>query len=172
VPREERPPSLLGERPRRGHAGHYVELFAEERVAATLWPGPGGGPRTAEQARAILRGDIEHWRRLAFGPGPFFTASAREFVGRGGLASTSAAGVQEIELLYAVRPELWGQGHAGRIAALSLQRARALGLSEVVGHTLLTNIASRRVLERAGFAFERVIEHAGLPHWYGRRTLR
>ena len=39
-----------------------------------------------------------------------------------------------------------------------------LGLGEIVAFTLPTNIASRRVMEKSGFAYEREIVHAGLPH--------
>jgi RimJ/RimL family protein N-acetyltransferase len=52
-----------------------------------------------------------------------------------------------------------------------VDRARHLGLPEVVGFTMTTNIASQRVLEKAGLRFERVLEHAGLPHWFGRLPL-
>ena len=46
-----------------------------------------------------------------------------------------------------------------------------IGLPEVVGFTLTTNVASQRVLEKAGVVYERVLEHAGLPHWFGRLPL-
>ncbi len=41
-------------------------------------------------------------------------------------------------------------------------RPRAVG-------TLPDNLASRRVMGKAGFAYEREIEHAGLPHVLYRR---
>lgn len=36
--------------------------------------------------------------------------------------------------------------------------------AELVAFTLPHNAASRRVMEKAGFAYERDTEHAGLPH--------
>ena len=39
-----------------------------------------------------------------------------------------------------------------------------LDLEEVVAFTLPDNIASRRVMEKAGFAYDRDIQRAGLPH--------
>jgi RimJ/RimL family protein N-acetyltransferase len=45
-----------------------------------------------------------------------------------------------------------------------------LDLAELVGFTLSTNRASVRVMEKVGFAFERAIVHANLPHMLYRRT--
>jgi ribosomal-protein-alanine N-acetyltransferase len=39
-----------------------------------------------------------------------------------------------------------------------------LGLDRLVAFTLPDNVASRRVMEKSGFIYERHIEHAGLPH--------
>ena len=35
---------------------------------------------------------------------------------------------------------------------------------DLIAFTLPDNLASRRVMEKAGFAYEREILHAGLPH--------
>jgi [ribosomal protein S5]-alanine N-acetyltransferase len=53
----------------------------------------------------------------------------------------------------------------------SVEVSYAVRRDEVVGFTMTTNIASQRVLEKAGLSFERVLKHAGLPHWFGRLTL-
>ena len=71
-------------------------------------------------------------------------------------------------MAYAVRSDAWGRGYATEMALLAVAHARRLGLADVVGFTATTNRASRRVLERAGFRFESLIDHAGLPHWLGR----
>ncbi len=39
-----------------------------------------------------------------------------------------------------------------------------LGLAEVLCYTLQTNRAPRRVMEKAGFGYERDVVHAGLPY--------
>ena len=47
-----------------------------------------------------------------------------------------------------------------------------LGLDRVVAFTLPDNVASRRVMAKAGFIYGRDIEHAGLPHvLYGRAAV-
>jgi [ribosomal protein S5]-alanine N-acetyltransferase len=159
---------LRPERPWLEHAGLYEELFADPAVAATLWPDAHGGPRTPAQASAILAADILHWHQHSFGPWVFVDTSSGAFVGRGGLRRTTVLDGEAVELLYAVRSELWGKGYATEIATIAMARARALGLDEVVGFTATTNTASRRVLERVGIRFTATFQHAGLPHWFGR----
>ena len=59
----------------------------------------------------------------------------------------------------------WGRGLASEMAA-ALLRSGGDGLAPggIVAFTLTTNGASRRVMEKLGFRFERDIIHAGLPH--------
>lgn len=146
----------------------YVDLFADVAVGAALWPGALGGPRTGEQASELLTDDLRHWQERSFGPWVFFESATGVFVGRGGLCVSRIAGSECVEVLYAVRPDVWGRGYATEIARLALAHARRLRLVEVVGITATTNGASRRVLEKTGFRFETTVEHAGLPHWLGR----
>jgi ribosomal-protein-alanine N-acetyltransferase len=160
---------LRPERPWREHERLYVDLFADPAVAATLWPGPLGGPRTPEQAAEMLSADIRHWREERFGPWVFFEASMGVFVGRGGLRRTTLAGNDCVEVLYALRSDVWDRGYATEIACVTVAHARRLGLTNVVGFTTTANVAARRVLEKSGMRIdEDTIEHAGLSHWLGR----
>jgi len=165
------PARLRPERPWREHARLYRDLFGDPAVAATLWPGALGGPRSAGQSSAILAADVKHWQKDSFGPWLFFEQTSNAFVGRGGLRRTTVAGRECVELLYAVRSDAWGEGYATEMALVSVACARSLGLPEIVGVTLMTNVASRRVLAKAGLRFDRVREHAGQPHWLGRLVL-
>jgi RimJ/RimL family protein N-acetyltransferase len=162
---------LRPERPWREHAGLYRDLFADPAVAATLWPGPGGGPRSDRQASAILATDLLHWQHESFGPWLFFETATGVFVGRCGLRRATVLGRRSVELLYAVRSDCWGEGHATEMTTVAMAEARRLGLDEVVGFTMTSNRPSRRVLEKAGMRFETTFEHAGLPHWLGRALL-
>ncbi len=86
-------------------------------------------------------------------------------VGRGGLQHTYVPGLNAIEVAWAIVPARWNQGLATELAAASVQTAfEMLGLRELVALTLAENIASRRVMEKSGFRFERDIDHVGLPH--------
>ena len=156
-------------RPAPDDAGHYTALFGDTSVGRKLWPGVLGGPRTPEEAAALLEHDLEHWDRDGFGPWVGFAEGA--FAARGGLERTGVGGAPSVEVLYAVMPAAQGAGLATELATAAVAEARRLGLPEVVGFAWTENPASIRVLEKAGLEFERVIEHAGLPHWFGRLQL-
>ncbi|MGH2968657.1 MAG: GNAT family N-acetyltransferase [Solirubrobacteraceae bacterium] len=72
-----------------------------------------------------------------------------------------------------LRAEPVTEGFATELGAASVRHAfEQLALDVVVAFTLPDNRASRRVMEKLGFEFERDIEHAGLPHVLYRRVER
>jgi len=86
------------------------------------------------------------------------------FVGRAGIRPLVVEGVEEIEIAYALARDAWGRGYAGEIAEALVEHALGrLALPSLVGVVMVDHGASRRVLERAGFAFEREVVHAGEP---------
>ena len=120
----------------------------------------------------MLARDIEQWQERSFGPWIFFEIATGVFVGRGGLSSTTIAGSECVEVLYAVRPDAWGRGYATDMAAVAVEHARHLGLAEVVGITAPSNRASQRVLEKIGMRVQEPVQHGGLPHLLGRLRTR
>ena len=75
------------------------------------------------------------------------------------------AGRDEVEIGWTVMPERWNQGYATELGAASLAIAFGpLGLADVVSFTLPRNWASRRVMEKLGFAYERQTDYKGWPH--------
>jgi RimJ/RimL family protein N-acetyltransferase len=88
-----------------------------------------------------------------------------EMVGRGGLQYTFTAGLNDVEAGWAIVPERWGQGLATELAHACVEVGFGqLDLFEIIAFTQPTNLASRRVMEKAGFEYDRDILHAGLPH--------
>jgi len=163
---------LRNERPWLEHLELYRDLFSDPAVASVLWPGRLGGARSETQVTEILSADIRHWQERGFGPWVFFERETGMFVGRGGLRHSTIAGVECVEVLYALRPDAWGRGYATEIALLAVGEGRRLDLAEVRGLVSPSNHASRRVLEKAGVRFEATVEHGGLPHLLGRvRTM-
>jgi RimJ/RimL family protein N-acetyltransferase len=62
----------------------------------------------------------------------------------------------KLELLYGIAPEYWNRGLATEIArALVRYGFEELGFTEVWASTDAPNVASARVLEKAGLRFER-----------------
>ncbi len=164
---------LIAERLR---ADHFVELrrmHRDPRVMATLAPAgaPNGGVLSDEETRQFLRSHLDHWGRHGYGLWMFRDKADGQFVGRAGLHGTDAGGEEEVELAYALMAEYWGMGLATEMAqgvvALAFERLR---LTEMVCFTLTTNRASQRVMEKAGFEYERDIVRAGGPHVFYRLT--
>jgi RimJ/RimL family protein N-acetyltransferase len=161
-------PRMIFERLRPDHVAELSAHLRDPRVARWLWP----KPRPPSEADVIegLAAKVAHWERHGFGLWLLRDRRTGETVGRGGLQHTFVAGVHEVEVGWSIVPERWGQGLATELALTSVDIGfNELQLRELVAFTLPDNIASRRVMEKAGFAFERDIEHAGLPHVLYRR---
>ena len=159
---------MVCERLRREHADQLFTLLCDPRVARTLWP----QRRPPSEADVIdgLEAKLDHWRRFGFGLWLLRDRLTGEMVGRGGLQWTFVAGQSEVEAGWAIVPERWGEGLATELAEASVAVAfDDLDLPQIVAFTLPDNLASRRVMEKTGFVFEREIAHAGLPHVLYRR---
>jgi ribosomal-protein-alanine N-acetyltransferase len=142
------------------HRDGLIALLGDERVGATL----GGVADAASVDDQIARSEA-HWARYGFGWYAFLDRATGALVARGGPHNCHVAGRDEVEIAWAVASERWNQGLATELGAASLAVAFGpLGLSDVVSFTLPDNRASRRVMEKLGFAFERDAIHAGLPH--------
>jgi RimJ/RimL family protein N-acetyltransferase len=158
---------LHAERITEAHFDELLQMHRNERVMATL-----GGVRQDEAwTREFLQKTIAHWAQFGFGLWAFRDKKGK-FAGRGGLRHILVAGAEEIELAYALMPDYWGQGLATEIAYESLKIGfEQLKLSNIVCFTLTTNLASQRVMQKAGFIYERDMIHANLPHVLYRMTL-
>jgi len=79
-------------------------------------------------------------------------------IGWGGLNRDPKAPHWGTEVSYFIHRSYWGRGLATELVHASLWLAfRDLGLSEVLAFTRPANHGSRRVLEKAGFAFVRYV---------------
>ena len=95
----------------------------------------------------------------------FYLTSTHEWVGRGGLRKVEVNGKIEIEVNYVLMPNYMHQGFATEIALACVEIAfEKLHLDNVVAFTLTTNIASRHVMEKSGFRYEKNIIHTNQPH--------
>jgi [ribosomal protein S5]-alanine N-acetyltransferase len=172
---------LIAERLRDEHFDELRRMHRDPRVMATLAPAgaPNGGLLSEEETRQFLRRHLDHWNRHGYGLWVFRDREDGQFVGRAGLHNTHVGGNEEVELAYALMTEYWNRGLATEMAEAILRVAfEQLHMTDLVCFTLTTNRASRRVMEKTGFEYERDVVHAGLPHvlyritasgWRGRR---
>ncbi len=170
APTELETPRMRGEPLGPEHEAAMAELTLDPRVYRTLWPW--SEPPSRADVRTSLLDKRGHWERYGFGLWLLRDRATGELVGRGGLQYTDAVGGFAVEAAWAIVPERWGQGLATELARASVRVAfDSLRLPEVIAITLPTNAASRRVMEKAGFAFDRDIVHVGLAHVLYRRQL-
>ena len=147
---------MVGERLTLDHEDDMVRLLLDKRVAETMWSPH--ETRTREDVRAGLQRKLAHWGRHGFGQWMFRDRATGAMVGRGGPQHTMASGRDEIELGWVIMPERWGQGFATEVARASLEVVFGpLALEEVIAYTQPDNFASRRVMEKSGFWYEREI---------------
>jgi RimJ/RimL family protein N-acetyltransferase len=151
---------LVGEPLGRRHRDELIAMLGDERVGATL-----GGVAGPDAVDAHIAGMEAHWAAHGFGWYGFSDRVTGAFVARGGPHRAHVAGRDEVEIGWTVVPERWNQGLATELGAASVDVAFGpLGLPDLVCFTLPENVASRRVMEKLGFAYERDTIHAGLPH--------
>ncbi len=162
-------PRLVCERLRMDHLPEVSRLLRDPRVARTLWPGVASP--TEQDVIASTREKERHWERYGFGLWLLRDASTGEAVGRGGLQWTYIAELNQVEVGWAIVPKRWRQGLATELARASIEIAFGpLGLNQIIAFTLPENRASRRIIEKTGFVFEREIVHASLTHVLYRRS--
>ncbi len=110
--------------------------------------GPWAGPYT----RARAGGELEHYlrHRERHGYAPFAVWLGDQLIGDFGLQRLEEG--PEVELLYRLLPEAWGQGLATEAGEACIDFAfTVLRVSEVVAVIGADNLASQRLAERLGF---------------------
>ena len=160
---------MVCERLRPEHLAEERRLLLDPRVGPILWARP-VPPTDAEIVNALAAKE-DHWNRHGFGIWLLRDRETGAAVGRGGLQHTYTAGLHDVEAGWAIVPERWGEGLATELAFACVEVAfDHVGLHEIVAFTLPDNFASRRVMEKTGFEYERNIVHVGLAHVLYRRT--
>ena len=153
-------PRLRGERIGPEHQDALAALFGDPRVGATM-----GGTYTPEQVAAGIVRLEQIWAENGFGYWLFRDRETGEPVGRGGLSRVHVGGADEVEVGWAVMPDRWGRGYGSELGGAAVEVAfGVLDLADVVAFTLPDNAASRRVMEKLGFSYEREVVWADLPH--------
>jgi RimJ/RimL family protein N-acetyltransferase len=144
----------------REHCDGLLAMLGDPRVGATL-----GGVADADAVDRHIADMAAHWDAHGYGWYAFLDRDSGALVAQGGPHRMHVAGNDEVEIGWTVVPERWGQGIATELGAASIELAFGpLGLADVISLTLPDNVASRRVMEKLGFAFERETVHAELPH--------
>jgi [ribosomal protein S5]-alanine N-acetyltransferase len=158
---------LIGEPVGQRHRENAMALFGDPRVAAWIWPleRDDSGPRTPDQANGLVDRFLAHWAGHGYGMWYFAERESGDFVGQIGLQQADVEGRAVVEIGWTLLPAHWGQGYATEAARAALAYGfETVDLDEVVSFTLPHNLASRRVMEKLGMAYDHDFIHADLPH--------
>jgi [ribosomal protein S5]-alanine N-acetyltransferase len=132
------------------HLDVVAPIFADPRVGETM-----GGVQSRALVAEILERQGQAWERDGFGYWMWFETATGQPVARGGLQRTEFDGQPEIEVGWTTAAERWGEGFATELGAKSVEVAGQLELENIVAFTLPHNGASRRVMEKLGFVYEK-----------------
>lgn len=117
--------------------------------------------RSAETTKTYLAANMAHWDQHGFGLWALRTKDG-EFAGRAGIRHILVDGIDEIEIAYTFKRDLWGQGLASEIAAaLTHIGLSQLALPSLIGLVFVEHGASRRVLEKSNYILEKSTTHHG-----------
>ncbi|MET3328103.1 RimJ/RimL family protein N-acetyltransferase [Bradyrhizobium japonicum] len=120
-----------------------------------------GGVRSAEATKTYLAVNMAHWDRHGFGLWVLRTRDGA-FAGRAGIRHILVDGIDEIEIAYTFKRDLWGQGFASETAAaLTHIGLSQLALPSLIGLVFVKHRASRRVLEKSNYILEKSTTHHG-----------
>ncbi len=146
---------LTGRRLVENDLGFVVGVWNDERVAPTI-----GGERTLRQLGERIERWDRHWSTHGFGATLFHERTTGRAIGWGGLQHSTIGVGERLTVGYVITPDAWGRGYATEVATASVAHAFAfLGAEQLNASVLSTNLASRRVLEKAGLAVESEINH-------------
>jgi len=135
-------------------------FYTNEEVCRTL-----GGVKTADWVRDYITKNNAHWEKFGFGNWNFYSKLDGEFAGKGAIRHIELENIDEIEIGYAFLPKYWGKGYASEIAQKLVYLAfYHIKLTDIIAITLPHNIASRRVMEKAGLIYEKEVVYTNLLH--------
>jgi RimJ/RimL family protein N-acetyltransferase len=122
---------------------------------------PTGQDHTLEQVEARLARYITHQEQHGYSRWMIYDRASGQPIGDAGLLYLPATG--EIELGYRFLKPWWGKGLATEVSNAWLRYAfDELGLTELIAFSHPDNIASVRVMQKAGFTFLRHDQMLGM----------
>jgi RimJ/RimL family protein N-acetyltransferase len=133
-------------------------IFADAEVLRYL-PKRDLTPR--ERAERTLAVFNDHWSQRGYGVWAVADKVTGQLIGHCGLNFVPEAG--EVEVLYALRRDRWGQGLATEAAQAGVRFGfEQAHLARLIALAAPENTASRRVMEHLGFVYEKGAHYFGL----------
>ncbi len=140
--------------------GPMHEVYGDREVMRYIGRG-GAHSETVEESEERLQRLIDHQEKHGFSMWAVTERASGAVMGDGGLILYAHRG-PEIELGYRLAKPYWGKGYATEVARAWVAHGfDELGLERIVAVTHPQNVASQRVLEKAGFRFRGMTAYEG-----------
>ncbi|AVA22512.1 MULTISPECIES: GNAT family N-acetyltransferase [unclassified Rhizobium] len=151
LPLVRRTKRLLLRMPVEADLDFVTALFARPELVAHR---PDPRPDTPDASARRLSRDMDHWPHHGFGR--WAVEADGRLIGFGGV--TVSKEFDGLNLSYHLHPDSWGHGYATELVREALAFSfNDLHAERVIGLVRSVNVASRHVLEKCGFAFEREV---------------
>jgi RimJ/RimL family protein N-acetyltransferase len=134
---------------------NLVELDSDPEVMRYI---NGGRPTPRREIEHdVLPMYLDYYERFAgYGYWAAIEKSSGRFVGWFHFRPAPGSPPDEVELGYRLRKSVWRQGYASEGSRALIQKGFAeLGVQRVFAETMVVNVASRRVMEKAGLRYVR-----------------
>ncbi len=139
-------------------AGPLHRIMGEKGVLAYF---PNQDPPSLQRTQKLVSGQLAHWEEHGYGWWAVECGAEAGLVGWAGLQYLPDT--DETEVAYFLEKRHWGQGLGTEAAQAGLEFGfEELGLDCIVGIVHPDNIASQRVLEKAGMQFVERTQYFGM----------
>jgi [ribosomal protein S5]-alanine N-acetyltransferase len=140
-----------------------VAIWADPEVTRFL--SSQGNPISRENSEKALRAFIEHWQQRGYGIWAIVESRSFQMFGYCGLRYLEE--LNEVEVLYGLAKAYWGRGIATQAAKAAVAYGfNVADLDKLIAMALPDNLASRRVIEKAGLQYEKRIHIFNLETMY------
>jgi RimJ/RimL family protein N-acetyltransferase len=126
-------------------------------------------PFSPQDVAELSARTLEQWDRNGFGPWAAIEKATGRWVGRIGLDELPEwPGPHKVEVGWELHREFWGRGLATEGGRAGVRHGfEVVGLERIISVARADNVASRRVMDKGGLAFQEEVPHRGaLVVWY------
>lgn len=134
----------------------FYSILKEEVVGK--WLAKSRGMSKGEAKDYIIQ-LISHWEQYDFGVWLLVNRNTGELLGHCGLRKIDETG--EIEIMYLLDPEYWGNGYASEAAKASIQYAKEMmNVKRIIARVKVENENSKKLLRNLGFTYTHDVDHS------------
>ncbi|OJD53487.1 acetyltransferase [Bacillus sp. 4048] len=135
----------------------FYSILKEEVVGKWLAKSRG---MSKEETNDYIRKLILHWEQHNFGVWLLFNSETGKLLGHCGLRKVDETG--EIEIMYLLDPEYWGNRYASEAAEASIQYAKeTMNVKRIIARVKVVNENSKKLLRKLGFTYTHDVDHSG-----------